>query len=205
MATRKPASESMSDAPVSRRVLVNIKRDQTTATPRVVWQHEFPILEAVFGEGQVVEVDRAALDEGYSAKVNPSLLVHNKRQDAPRRPSESCGLDHVFIGAPQAEYERLALVYGKHPEINQSFVENVYGRFSTGVFAKAVGRPSLADLPAEQLRYLVQAYGYSLPVATFKATEAERSEAAEAARKFDAMGRAELAALAEELGVEIGG
>lgn len=205
MATRKPATESLSDAPVSRRILVTIKRDQTTATPRVVWQHEFPILEAVFGEGQVVEVDRATLDEGYSPRVNPTLLVHNKRQDAPRRPSESCGLDHVFIGSPQGEFERLGLVYGKHPEINQTFVENVYGRFSVGLFTKAIGRPALADLPAEQLRELVLAYGYSVPVATFKATEAERAEAAEAARKFESMSRAELAALAEEIGVEIGG
>lgn len=204
MATRKPASEPLSDAPVSRRILVSIKRDQTTATPRVVWQHEFPILEAIHGEGQVVEVDRATLDEGYSPRVNPSLLVHNKRQDAPRRPSEACGLDHVFIGNPQAEFERLGMVYGKHPEINQTFAENVFGRFSTGVFVKALGRPALADLPAEQLRDLALAYGFSLPVATFKATEAERAEAAKAAESFATMTRGDLVALAEELGVEIG-
>lgn len=204
MATKKPASEPVSDAQVSRRILVNVRRDQTTATPRVIWAHELPILEAIFGEGEVTVVDREALDEGFSARVDPSLLVHNKRQDAPRRPSESLGLDHVFIGDPRTEYERLGLVYGKHPEVNQTFTENVYGRFSVGLFSKAIGTPKLADLPSDQLRALALAYGYNLPVAVWDSTDAEKTAATAAREKFNNLQRSDLVTLAEELGVEVG-
>lgn len=204
MATRKPAEEFKPGAAVSRRVLVNVKRDQTSATPRVVWQHEVPIMEAVFGEGNVVEVDRELLDEGYTSRVSPSMLVHNKKQDAPARPSAAAGLDFVFIGNAQAEYERLGLVYGKHPEINQTFAENVFGRYSTGMFAKVVGSPVLADLPAEQLRGLILSYGYSLPVTSKDSTAADKAAAADAHATFYGLQRTDLVKLAEDVGVEIG-
>ena len=204
MATRKPASESFADTSVSRRILVVVKREQTTATPRVVWRHEVPILEAIFGEGNVEEVDRALLDEGYVARVTPDMLIHNKRQDLARRPSESAGLDFAFIGSPEGEYERLGLVYGKHPEINQTYAENVYGRFKAGLFARVLGEASLKDLPPQQLRDLIIAFGYSLPLAVKDSTPAERAEAAAAHAAFQALDHAALVKLAEEVGVEIG-
>lgn len=203
--TRKAAAASEFDreAHVSRRILVTIKRDQTTATPRVIWQHELPILEAVFGEGNVVETDRAALDEGYTARVQPSMLVHNKKQDAPTRPSDAAGLDFVFIGNPQAEFDRMGFVYGKHPEVNQTYVENVYGRMSVGAFKRSLGKPTLETLPPEQLRSLALAYGYSLPLTTWDGTDAEKRAAADAHATFYGLPHAALVKLAEECGVEI--
>lgn len=202
--TRKAApSEFDRETHVSRRVLVTIKRDQTTATPRVIWQHELPILEAVFGEGNVVEIDRAALDEGYTARVQPSMLVHNKRQDAPTRPSDAAGLDFVFIGNAQAEFDRMGFVYGRHPEVNQSFVENVYGRMSVGAFKRALGKPTLATLPSEQLRALALAYGFALPVTSKDSSESDKKAAADAYATFYGLPHAALVKLAEECGVEI--
>lgn len=201
--TRKAAADFDREAHVSRRIIVTIKRDQTTATPRVIWQHEMPILEAVFGEGNVVETDRAAMDEGYSPRTPAAMLVHNKKQDAPTRPSEAAGLDYVFIGNAQSEFDRLGFVYGRHPEVNQSFVENVYGRMSVGAFKRALGKPTLATMPAEQLRALVLAYGYSLPMTTWDSTDAEKAKAADAHATFYALPREALVKLAEECGVEI--
>lgn len=201
MARTKPAPDSKL---LSRRVMVNVKRDQTTSTPRVVWAHEIPILEGIFGEGNIVAVEPEALDEGYSPKPSVDMLVHNKKQDAIRRPSESLGLGFVFIGNARAEYDRLALCYGMHPDVRMSWVENVYGRFVEGRFAQLLGEPELEDLPEDQLRELTLAYGYSLTAATFKSTEEERQQAAAAAKEFSALKKPDLVKLATEQGVEIG-
>jgi len=203
MATRKPA-EAFDNTNVSRRVLVTIRRDQTTSTPRVVWRHEIPILEAIHGEGNAEETDRAALDEGFSARAAPDMLVYNKRQDAARRPSESAGLDYAFIGNPEAEYERLAAVYGKHPEVNQTWVENIFGRFKAGLFARTLGSAKITDLPPAQLRDLILAWGHALPIATKDSTPAEREEAAKAHAAFHGLEHAQLVKLAEDVGVELG-
>lgn len=152
---RTAASESVVPKVLSRRVLVNIKRDQTTATPRVVWQHELPILEAIYGEGNIPLVDAETMDEGYTDKPSRELLIYNKAQDKIPRPSEASGLDFVFIGSPAVEYERLVGAYGMHPEVRMSWVENVYGRFQSGRFSAVIGKPSLEDLPEAQLRQLV--------------------------------------------------
>lgn len=153
---------------LSRRVLVLIKRDQTTATPRPVWQHELPLLEAIYGEGNAVIIDPDVLDEGYSAKPAQELLIYNKTQDRVPPPSEAAGLDFVFIGSPAIEYERLAAAYGRHPEVNQPWVENVYGRFQEGKFSAVIGSPSLEDLPKVQLRGLVRDFLGSDEVAKLK-------------------------------------
>lgn len=179
---RKPAT----DKPLSRRVLVLIHRDQTAATSRVLWQHEIPILEAIFGEGNVKPVDPATLDEGYSAKASPEMLIFNKKQDPIGKPSESQCLGHVFIGDPGVEYQRLADLYGRHPEVNQTFAEHVYGRYQSGQFSRLVGSPELDDLPDAQLLDLARSYG------------AEPDKIA-AAKTSDAV-----LALAQSVGVQIG-
>lgn len=182
MAPRKPADSTKI---LSTRTLVNIKRDQTAATPRVVWLHEIPILEAMFGEGNVVHIEPEALDDGYSAKPSADLLPYNKKQDRVPPPSESLGIGFVFIGDAKTEFSRLAELYGMHPEVKESMAENVYGRFQEGRFAKLVGSPELVDLPDQQLRGLCTAYG------------ADPAKVAES--KGDA-----LLALAEEVGVQLG-
>lgn len=179
---RKPAT----DKPLSRRVLVLIHRDQTAATSRVLWQHEIPILEAIFGEGNVKPVDASTLDEGYNPKASPEMLIFNKKQDPIAKPSESQGLGYVFIGDPRVEYDRLANLYGRHPDVNETFAEHVYGRFQRGDFARLVGKPELDDLPDAQLLDLARSYG------------AEPEKLA-AAKTSDAV-----LALAQSVGVDIG-
>ena len=202
---RKAAQPDAQDRALSRRVLVTIRRDQTTETPRVVWAHEVPILQIIFGEDEVREVEGATMDEGYSPKINADLMPYNKRQDQVLPPSVTSGIGYVFVGSPAAEYERLALAYGRHIEVSTSNVEYVYGRFSRGDFARMLGRPTLADLPDGQLRDLILGYGYFLPVATKDSTEPERAEAAKAWADFRALDHAALVELAQTVGVEVGG
>lgn len=198
-----PPRKTADSKQLSRRVLVTIDRDMTSKTPRVVWQHEIPILEAVHGEGKVAVVEVASLDEGYNAKPTPDMLVHNKRQDAIAPPSKTMGIGHVFIGDPRAEYDRLGAVYGRHPEVNETFAENVYGRFQVGRFAAMVGEPELDDLPDEQLRDLARAYGGAPADATFKATDEERRACAAAIAAFNTAPREQLLEACQQLGVSL--
>lgn len=187
---------------LSRRVLVTIKRDLTEVTPRVIWEHEKPILEELFGEGHVVDVDASTLDEGYNPKAAPSLLPYNKTQDVVQRPSETQGIGFVFIGDPQVEYQRLAEVYGKHNEENVLLVEKIYGRFQAGNFARLLGKPALNDLPEAQIRSLILGYGYAPD--THKDASQEEKQATLAMRKALAEMKIDgLVKLAEEVGVEI--
>lgn len=146
---------------LSHRIPVLIKRDQLEQTPRVIWEHEKPILELIFGEGNVLDIDPKTMDEGYRAKFTPDMLVHNKTQDTVPRPSTSQGIGFVFTGDPEVEYQRLGDVYGRAMDENVLVVEKVYGRLQRGTFKDLVGTPSLSDLPAPQLRSLITEYGYA--------------------------------------------
>lgn len=200
MARPKSANESEI---LSRRVLVLVSRDQTTKTPRVVWAHELPILEAMFGEGAAVEIDPTTMDDGYTDKVAPSTLIYNKQQDPQRKPSEAAGIGYVFIGSQRAEYDRMVACYSTN-EKGVPWVESIYGRFAAGRFAQLVGSPTLADLPDQQLRQVIKAYGYSLPVVTFESNDIERAQAKKAYAEFEALTGPALVKLAEQIGVEIG-
>lgn len=147
----------------SKRIYVVIDRDMTAKTSKIIWSHEKPILEEIFGEGRIIDTDPSAMDEGFSTKIRPDLLPHNKSQDAILPPTESSGLGHLFIGDPETEYMRLAEAYGKHAEINQLIVEKCYGRFSDGRFQKLLKKPKLSDLPVAQLAGLLQAFGVEIP------------------------------------------
>ncbi len=194
---KAPDSENL----VSRRVLVNIKRDQTTATPRVVWAHEFPILEMIWDEGNVSVVEAEELDKGFVRKASADMMPYNKTQDDFRPPSEGLCLGWAYTGDPREEYDRLAEVYGNVPDTRTPFVEAVYGRFNAGNFARAIGRPTTEDLPEGQLRHLLLQAGYSLPVVNWESSEAERKAGLDAIRKFNTAPKAELVKLAEELDV----
>lgn len=197
---RHPANTS--EKQLSRRVLVKIKRDMTEITPRVIWQHEKPILEELFGEGNITEVDPATLDDGYTAKASPSLLIYNKTQDVVQKPSETQGIGFVFISDPAVEYQRLAEVYGKHKDENVLLVEKIYGRLQSGQFQRLMGSPSLNDLPEAQIRGLILGYGYAPD--THKDATQEEKQATLAMRKALAEMKIDgLVKLAEEVGVEI--
>lgn len=188
---------------LSRRILVNVKRDMTDIIPRVVWQHELPILQELFQEGNVTVVDASTMDEGYSATVRPDLLPYNKTMDRVPKPSTTVGIGHVFIGDPQGEYERLSQVYGKHPEVNILLVEKIYGRFQEGRFSALLGSPEIADLPDTQLRALALDYGYA-PEPHKDAGPDEKNAAWAKRKALQEANRDTLIKIAEEIGVEIG-
>lgn len=155
---------------LSRRVLVIIDRDLTAKTPRIVWQHEIPVLEAVFGDGHVIEVSPDTLNEGHSPKASRDMLVHPSvggPQDPIPKPSDVSGVGDVFFGDARSEYERLKGIYGivtdedgNNPE---SAVQKAYGRFNEGRFADLLGEPELADLPDAQLARVIRSYGEAVP------------------------------------------
>lgn len=192
------------EKPLSKRVLVNVRRDQTTATPRVVWAHEVPILQTIFGEGNVTEVEPSTLDEGYTGKPDASLMPFNKQQDKLLQPSRTSRIGWVFVGNPEAEYERLVAAYGRHVDVPRPNVEFVYDRFATGRFSMVVGGATLDDCPDDQLRDMILNWGYQLPLETFESTEQERNEARKAWAEFRALDHGALVKLAEEIGVQVG-
>jgi hypothetical protein len=188
---------------LSTRVLVNIRRDMTEVTPKVIWQHEKPILEMLHGDGNITEVDPTKLDEGYSDKVKPELTPYNKTMDTPARPSTQMGLGFVFIGNADQEWQRLADVYGRHPEENILLVEKIYGRAQDKRLANILGEPRLEDLPDAQLRSTILAYGYAPE--PHKDASLDEKQAAWAARAaLNKMPSEELVKLAREVGVDIG-
>lgn len=194
--------KSADSKPLSRRVLVVIDRDMTEKTSKVIWQHEMPILEAIFGEGKVELKDPKILDDGFSGKQRADLLPYNKVQDEIRRPSESVGVDWVFCGDAQVEYSRLEAAYGKDSEKGQAFVEMVYGRFQEGRFAAVVGRAEVEDLPDPQLRDLVRSYGFVPPVSP-ESPESDKQLSRERQKALLAASQPELLKFAEELGVTL--
>ena len=94
---RHPAPNFTSSKVLSRRILVNIKRDVMEVTPRVIWQHELPILQELFDD--VKEVEPSTLDEGYEAKPRPDMLPYNKTMETVQRPSQSIGIGAVLVHA----------------------------------------------------------------------------------------------------------
>lgn len=190
---------------LSRRVLVNIKRDTMTVTPRVVWQHELPILEAMFGEGSVLPADPATLDEGYASRATADLKPFNKTQEDFRRPSEMQGIGYVFHGDAKSEFARMKELYGRsgaEGDAKAWFAEMVYGRESEGRFAAVLGQPTLDDLPEEQLRAILRNYGY-LQHVDYNADEAEKVAASKRSAEFMTLPKDKLLKAAKEFGVSL--
>lgn len=183
---------------LSRRALVQITRDNDNKVPRVVWQHEIPILETVFGEGNVIELPSSTLDDGYSPKASADMLPYNKRQDQIQKPSESAGLDFVFFGNKEAEYSRLASAYGKCADVDMLVVERCYGRFAEGRFERVLGDAEFDDMPDAQLRVVIMDHGY-LPIIAHDSSDDEKRRYDEARRHLFSLAHTELVKLAEEV------
>jgi hypothetical protein len=194
-----------STKPLSRRVLVEIDRDMTAKTSKVVWQHEVPVIEAIYGEGRVKELDPSTMDEGYTDKVSPQLLTYNKKQERVPRPSEAAGIGFVFVGDARAEYDRLAAAYGRiNDKEGAVAVEKVYGRFQEGRFAAMVQGAEVEDLPEWQLRSLIASYGLEPMGGTKDMADDEKSKAAKEREAYVKADRAALLKLAAEAGVQLG-
>lgn len=191
-------------AALSRRVLVLVDRDMTAKTPRVIWQHEKPLLELLFGDGKVVDADPAILDESYAEKISPALLPFNKTQEQPIRPSQAAGLGFVFVGDPAAEFARLSEVYGRMPDENVLVAEKMYGRFSEGRFEALIGEPKFTDLPEAQLRSLLESYGLAPAAPLPTMTDADKTAANEARRAFLTASKADLIRMCEDGGITLG-
>ncbi len=196
----RPKNSANADRLISRRVAVLVKHatDNNTAVPTVVWQHEVPILEAIHGEGKVEEIPAEKLNEHFKAKASADLLVHNKAQDAFIPPSDALGVGFVFTGSHEAEYQRLASVYGKHPEINQAMVEHIYGRFALGRFTDVVGLGELADMPPAQLRQLIRGHGY-VPTTDRESSDEEVAESRSRLKRLNEATHEQLVELASQL------
>jgi len=194
---RTPADKNFST-----RIPVLIKVEMTTSTPRVIWAHEKPLLEELHGEDNVIDVPLEKIDEGYVDKIAPNLLTYNKTQDRIQRPSDTLGIGFVFIGEPEAEYSRLVDAYGRHPEINMSLVEKVYGRLQAGAFTQLLKKPRLQDLPDQQLRSLIAEFGYPGDI-NKDATVDEKKEHADKVRGLRVMSSDDLLKLAGDIGVQI--
>lgn len=93
-------------------VLVTVRRSMMEVTPQTVYSHELPLLEAKHGEGNVTLIDE--LPEG----VDPTPYEKTHELDV------------------DAEWDRLDMVYGKHPEMSMPLIEFVF-RGERAALAKA--------------------------------------------------------------------
>ena len=187
--------------PLSRRILANIKCNVVQTTPRVIWANELPILELIWGEGNVVEVDPKTLDDGYKAKQSNELMPHNKKQDLIHRPSETQSIGFVFTGDARSEYDRLCNVYGRDKDVPMPVCEVVYGRFQDGKFEQLLGLADFPDMPDAQLRSIIMEHGYVPPLG-MQPTAEERKEASAAVKRLNEMTREQLLKQVEEMVAE---
>lgn len=197
MPPRKPATANGS---LSRRIAVLIKHgnDINTQIPKVVWQHEVPILEAIHGEGKVEEIPTPKLNEHFRAKATADLLVHNKAQDSFIPPADALGVGFVFAGDLESEYYRLAAVYGKHRDIDIPLVEHIYGRFQSGRFEDLIRPGAISDMSEAQLRQLIRGHGY-VPDIEKDSSPEHKATAVARHREVNEAPLARLIELAEEL------
>lgn len=198
-------------AMLSRRILVTIDQGMSIKTPKVIWQHELPIFEEIHGGGAedgegsavvVVEDPVAFLDKDHKSRQPLDMLQHNKKQDDLTRPSEAAEIGFVFLGNARQEWARLAAAYGKCHDEDKLVVERIYGRARDEKFASILGKPSLEDLPAPQLRQLIVGTGYVVDVAK-DTPEAEKPAILERRKEFLSLDVAGLVELAKAEGVEI--
>ncbi|MCC7144243.1 MAG: hypothetical protein IT349_19280 [Candidatus Eisenbacteria bacterium] len=127
-------------APRVHRVMVNVKRGPTDETPYICFRHEIPILEEVFGEGNVVEVtdtdpDGRKLMRAAMKAKGPVVFVDTENAEGD---TDTLAKHYDPSEDPREEYNRLAQVYGMHRDVNMSVVEKVYGQFREGRFTAAV-------------------------------------------------------------------
>ena len=149
---------------MSKRVLALVQRvgggsNMTDRTSVIVYEHELAVLAEIHGmEPEVLEDYETLLDK--SVKVM-TLKDGTKlgREEILAGMVRDLGLGDSFSTDPQEEYDRLARIYGMHPEVRMPVVERVYGRFEEGRFAKALNVEALEDMPISALRQRCQDIG----------------------------------------------
>ncbi len=89
---------------------VLVQRTAIECIPTTVFEHEFPILQQVH------------------SKSGPEAV---QLQEEGERDIKDFEVD--------AEYDRMAAKYGKHPDTKRDYVEMVYGLKTTGGLARSIG------------------------------------------------------------------
>lgn len=87
---------------LARRILTHVQRNPMEALPKIVFEHEVPLLSIIHGEGNVRVVFETP--DGLNKDIKASL-------------GKAETID------PHAEWGRLATVYGNHPQYNLPVVE----------------------------------------------------------------------------------
>lgn len=137
-AKRKAAEE----IPYIPQVLVTVRRGLTDNTPSLVYPWEVPILEVIHGEGNVVENDHAETEKWLRLTgVNQPKDSEYEMLSGAKKTTEAYDPSMDIA----AEYMRMEQKFGRHAEMPQSNVENVYGPLKNGQFEAAV----LENLPEE--------------------------------------------------------
>lgn len=109
---------------MSKRVLVRVDRSMTDKTPKLVWEHEIPVLEEIHGKDTVIVEDPSKLD---------------------KMPMDHYGIGEEFKCVSVGdEFGRLEAVYGMHDKVELSVVEKVYGSLAEGRFEEALGKNCIA-------------------------------------------------------------
>ena len=100
---------------LAKRCDVHIQQGPLYKQAKCVWEHEIPILEGHFGEGNITKYEK---HRTYNEKKGFQVIT----DDIITYPVEELDYD--------MEYGRLEEMYGRHPEIPESLCENIYGRLA---------------------------------------------------------------------------
>ena len=113
-------------------MLVDRDGEKTVTT---VYPWEIPILEALHGEGKVNPADNEETVEFLerTQALTPRQSVQELQDGSVKITDPYNPVDDLSL-----EYERLERKYGMHHSVKQSYVENVYGKFTSGEFRRAV-------------------------------------------------------------------
>lgn len=139
-ATARQAVQAEPDNRYIPQVLILVRRGLTDDTATMVYPWEVPILEVIHGEGNVREAEGPETAKwlrmtGVNQPADTVTELHGGGVKTAQAYDPSLDIT--------AEYGRMEQKYGRHAEMPQSNVENVYGPLKNGQFEAAV----LENLP----------------------------------------------------------
>jgi len=112
----------------AKRILVKVCRDVMSASSKVIFAHEFSILEALYGKGNVSIVDMEKAEVSQFA-VKGSLMKGKAPVVEDKNGVSVAKVDTGELELDEdEEFSRLGRVYGMHPDINIPMVEYIYSR-----------------------------------------------------------------------------
>jgi len=109
----------------ARKVDVVIERNMYEKPTRTVYEHEIQILEDIYGDGMITRYERPILELTSIRGKKFHMKESGKNMEY-----QVVELDH------DEEYSRLEEFYGRHPTIDESFVERNYERRNRSTLAE---------------------------------------------------------------------